>query len=58
MEIVFKGGYALPVAADEYETHGETAYLLQSPANARRLMESYHAAAEGRHGLHELLDDE
>ncbi|MGP3935918.1 type II toxin-antitoxin system Phd/YefM family antitoxin [Nonomuraea sp. KM88] len=58
VEIVSKSGNAYLVAAEEYEALQETAYLLRSPANARRLMESYHEAVTGRHEPHELLDDE
>ncbi|MFC4015466.1 hypothetical protein ACFOY2_50230 [Nonomuraea purpurea] len=36
----------------------ETDYLLRSPANARRLIESYREAIEGRYERHELLDEE
>jgi antitoxin YefM len=58
VEIVSKSGNAYLVSAEEYEALRETAYLLRSPANARRLIESYHEAIEGRHEQHELLDDE
>ncbi|MEU6718167.1 hypothetical protein ABZ897_42440 [Nonomuraea sp. NPDC046802] len=36
----------------------ETDYLLRSPANARRLIESYREAIEARYERHELLDEE
>jgi antitoxin YefM len=49
VEIVSKNGNAYLVAAEEYEALQETAYLLRSPANARRLMESYHEAVEGHY---------
>jgi antitoxin YefM len=58
VEIVSKSGNAYLVAAEEYEALRETAYLLRSPANARRLIESYQEALAGRHERHELLDDE
>ncbi len=58
VEIVSKSGNAYLVAAEEYEALQETVHLLRSPANARRLMESYQNAVEGRHERHELLDDE
>ncbi|MEU1386985.1 MULTISPECIES: type II toxin-antitoxin system prevent-host-death family antitoxin [unclassified Nonomuraea] len=58
VEIVSKSGSAYLVAAEEYEALRETAYLLRSPANARRLIESYQEAVQGRHERHALLDDE
>lgn len=58
VEIVSKSGNAYLVAAEEYEALQETVYLLRSPGNARRLMESYQEAVEGRHERHELLGDE
>ncbi|MET8990017.1 hypothetical protein ABZW49_31600 [Nonomuraea wenchangensis] len=42
---------------EEDEGLRETAYLLHSPANARRLIESYQEVLAGRHERHELLDD-
>lgn len=36
------------VALDEYESLMETAYLLRSPANARRLLESIERLESGR----------
>jgi antitoxin YefM len=58
VEIVSKSGNAYLVAAEEYEALQETVYLLRSPGNARRLMESYQEAVEGRYEQHELLGDE
>ncbi|SDJ63434.1 type II toxin-antitoxin system Phd/YefM family antitoxin [Nonomuraea jiangxiensis] len=58
VEIVSKSGNAYLVAAEEYEALQETAYLLRSPANARRLIESYQEAVAGRYERHELPDDE
>ncbi|MFI7416934.1 type II toxin-antitoxin system Phd/YefM family antitoxin [Nonomuraea sp. NPDC049684] len=58
VEIVSKSGSAYLVAAEEYEALQETAYLLRSPANARRLIESCQEAVQGRHERHELLGDE
>ncbi|SEG56401.1 antitoxin YefM [Nonomuraea solani] len=58
VEIVSKSGNAYLVAAEEYEALLETAYLLRSPVNARRLIESYQEAVEGRHERHELQGDE
>ncbi|MFI6901029.1 type II toxin-antitoxin system Phd/YefM family antitoxin [Nonomuraea sp. NPDC050394] len=58
VEIVSKGGNAYLVSAEEYEALQETAHLLRSPANARRLIKSYQEALEGRYEQHDLLDDE
>jgi antitoxin YefM len=46
------------VSAAEYESLQETAYLLRSPANARRLLRSYQEAIDGRHEHHELINVE
>lgn len=54
VEIVARRGSAYLVAAQEYEALQETAYLFRSPANARRLIESYRQAVDGRHERHEL----
>lgn len=41
----------------DYNSIAETAYLLRSPANARRLRESVEAAEAGRHVARPLADD-
>lgn len=56
VEIVSKKGTAFLVSADEYRSLKETVYLLQSPANARRLRESLAEAAAGRVDSHELME--
>jgi antitoxin YefM len=48
VEIVSRRGNAVLMAADEYAALAETAYLLRSPANARRLHIAYAEAVEGR----------
>lgn len=58
VEIVAKTGSAYLVSAAEYEALQETAYLLRSPANARRLLRSYQEAIDGRTEHHELIIDE
>lgn len=40
VRISSKGGDAVLMSADDYESWQETVYLLRSPANARRLMEA------------------
>jgi antitoxin YefM len=58
VEIVSRHGNAVLMAADEYAALQETAYLLRSPANARRLLAAYTDAVDGRnvstHDLSEL----
>jgi antitoxin YefM len=41
VEITSKRGNAILMSADDYEAWQETAYLFRSPANARRLLESF-----------------
>jgi antitoxin YefM len=36
------------ISLDDYESLEETAYLLRSPANARRLLEAIHALESGQ----------
>ncbi|WP_329217939.1 type II toxin-antitoxin system Phd/YefM family antitoxin [Streptomyces sp. NBC_01485] len=40
VRISSKGGDAVLMSADDFESWQETIYLLRSPANARRLMEA------------------
>ncbi|WP_283138840.1 type II toxin-antitoxin system Phd/YefM family antitoxin [Rhizohabitans arisaemae] len=56
VEIVAKHNRAYLVPAAEYEALKETAHLLRSPANMRRLIASYQHALEGRHEIRELID--
>jgi antitoxin YefM len=44
------------VARDEYESLRESAYLLRSPENARRLLASIDRLENGGGEAHELLD--
>ena len=44
------------VALDEYESLKESAYLLRSPENARRLLASIERLENGGGEEHELLD--
>ncbi|MFC4911309.1 type II toxin-antitoxin system Phd/YefM family antitoxin [Actinomadura gamaensis] len=57
VEIVSKAGRAYLVSAEEYEALEETAHLLRSPENARRLIESLQEALHGRHQARELIED-
>jgi len=45
VEITSKRGSALLMSLDEYNSLQETAHLLRSPANAKRLLESLAQAA-------------
>lgn len=46
------------VSLDDYESLKETAYLLRSPENARRLIASIERLESGGGVQHELADDE
>jgi antitoxin YefM len=57
IEIVSKHGNAVLVSAEDFAALREGAYLLRSPANARRLLKAYENALNGV-GLaeHKLID--
>ncbi len=48
VEITSKHGNAVLMSLDEYESLQETAHLLRSPANAKRLLESIGQARKGK----------
>ncbi len=54
VEITSKRGDAVLISGDDYRALEETAHLLRSPANVRRLMESLDQARRGIVGEHEL----
>ena len=54
IEIVSRKGNAILMPADEYAAWQETAYLVRSPANARRLLDAYERARSGKVEVHEL----
>lgn len=54
IEIVSKQGNAVLMSADEYAAWQETAYLFQSPENARRLLDAYERAHSGQTEEHTL----
>lgn len=57
IEIVSKHGNAVLLAADDYAALREGAYLLRSPANARRLLKAYENALNSqRLAERELID--
>jgi len=45
------------VSLDDYQSLKETAYLLRSPANARRLLGAIDRLESGSGVVHELVDD-
>ncbi|MEU9031415.1 type II toxin-antitoxin system Phd/YefM family antitoxin [Streptomyces sp. NPDC048383] len=47
VRITSRGGDAVLMSADDYDSWQETVYLLRSPANARRLMEAVARDREG-----------
>ena len=48
VEITSKRGDAVLIGIDDYRALEETAYLLRSPANVRRLLESLEQARAGK----------
>ena len=54
VEITSKRGDAVLIGIDDYRALEETAYLLRSPANVRRLLESLDHARSGSVDEHEL----
>lgn len=54
VEIVSRHGNAVLMSAQEYAAWQETAYLFRSPANARRLLDSYERAQSGTTESHKL----
>lgn len=54
VEINSRRGDAVLISRDEYEALQETAHLLRTPANARRLLESLLQARSGEREEHEL----
>ena len=57
IEIVSKHGNAVLVSAEDYAALREGAYLLRSPANARRLLKAYENALSGIHLAERALID-
>ena len=56
VEITSKAGRAVLMSAEDWEAWQETAYLFQSPANARRLLDAAEALDRGR-GIKADLDE-
>lgn len=56
VEIMSRRGHAVLMAKDDYDALEETAHLLRSPANARRLVEGLRQALEGQREAHPLAE--
>jgi len=54
VEITSRRGDAVLLSREDYEALEETAHLLRSPANARRLLESLSQARSGQREEHPL----
>jgi antitoxin YefM len=57
VEIVSRRGNAVLMSAEDYAAMAETAYLLRSPENARRLHAAYTDALAGRNLTERDLSD-
>ncbi|MFE9564496.1 type II toxin-antitoxin system Phd/YefM family antitoxin [Streptomyces sp. NPDC006487] len=57
VRITSKGGDAVLMAADDYDSWQETVYLLRSPENAKRLMEAVARDREGAATVTRTLDE-
>jgi len=57
IEITSKRGSAVLMSKGEYDALIETAYLLRSPKNARRLIDALESARSGDVTEHELIDE-
>lgn len=57
VRITSKGGDAVLMAADDYDSWQETVYLLRSPENAKRLMEAVARDREGATTVARTLDE-
>lgn len=55
IEISSRRGNAVLISRADYDALEETAYLLRSPKNARRLLDSLEQAAKGAREQHELV---
>jgi antitoxin YefM len=57
VRITSRGGDAVLMSADDYDSWQETIYLLRSPANARRLMEAIARDKESRPVVTKTLEE-
>ena len=56
-ELIERRAEALRLSLEDYESLRETAYLLRSPANARRLLDSIDNLEHGHGTRHDLVKD-
>ncbi len=56
--VITRAGHesAVIVSLEDYESLKETAYLMRSPANARRLLDAMERLEAGRGQTHDLVD--
>lgn len=57
VRISSRGGDAVLMSADDYDSWQETIYLLRSPANARRLMEAVARDRTGGAGIAKTMEE-
>ena len=57
VRVTSKGGDAVLMSADDYDSWQETVYLLRSPENARRLMEAVARDKAGHSALTKSIDE-
>lgn len=57
VRITSKGGDAVLMSADDFDSWQETVYLLRSPENARRLMEAVARDRAGQPGRVTSIDE-
>ncbi len=57
VRITSKGGDAVLMSADDFDSWQETIYLLRSPANARRLMEAVSRDRSGQPGVARTMEE-
>jgi antitoxin YefM len=57
VRISSKGGDAVLMSADDFDSWQETIYLLRSPVNARRLMEAVSRDKSGRASVAKTMEE-
>lgn len=57
VRIKHKGGDAVLMSAEDFDSWQETIYLLRSPANARRLMEAVARDRAGQASIAKTMDE-
>jgi antitoxin YefM len=57
VRITSRGGDAVLMSAEDYDSWQETIYLLRSPANARRLMEAIARDKESRPAVTKTMEE-